>query len=69
MKSISGKKFAKILEQNGWVKVRVQGSHHIYANPNKINKISIPIHGNKDLKIGLLRHFMKQAELTEEDLK
>ncbi len=61
MKSISGKKFAKILEHNSLIKVRVQGSHHIYANPNKINKISFPIHGNKDLKICLLKHFMKQA--------
>ncbi|WP_331456449.1 type II toxin-antitoxin system HicA family toxin [Crocosphaera watsonii] len=39
----------------------------MYANPKKINKISLPIYVNKDLKLGLLKHFMKQAELTEED--
>ncbi|WP_371416100.1 type II toxin-antitoxin system HicA family toxin [Aphanizomenon sp. UHCC 0183] len=30
--------------------------------------ISIPIHGNEDLKIGLLKSLMKQADLTESDL-
>jgi predicted RNA binding protein YcfA (HicA-like mRNA interferase family) len=30
-------------------------------------RISIPIHGNSDLKIGLLSHFMKVAGITEND--
>lgn len=69
MKSISGKKFAKILEKNGWQLLRVQGSHHIYCKPGQTTRISVPIHGNKDLKVGLLRYLMKQASLSEEDLK
>ncbi|UIE39777.1 type II toxin-antitoxin system HicA family toxin [Trichothermofontia sichuanensis B231] len=68
MKSISGKQFAKILERKGWQLIRVQGSHHIYIKPGELTRISVPIHGNKDLKVGLLRHFMKQANLTESDL-
>ncbi|WP_339396851.1 type II toxin-antitoxin system HicA family toxin [Synechococcus sp. C9] len=69
MKSILGKQFAKILERKGWQLVRVQGSHHIYTKPGESIRISVPIHGNKDLKIGLLRHFMKQAKLSESDLE
>lgn len=69
MKSVSGKKFAKILERQGWELVRVQGSHHIYMKPGETVRISVPIHGNKDLKVGLLRHFMKQAGLSEDDLR
>jgi predicted RNA binding protein YcfA (HicA-like mRNA interferase family) len=68
MKSISGKAFAKILEKHGWELVRVQGSHHIYCKLGDSTRISVPIHGNKDLKIGLIKHFMKQAGLSEEDL-
>ena len=45
------------------------GSHHIYTKPDESNRIYVPIHGNKDLKIGLLRHFMKQANLLESDLQ
>lgn len=69
MKSISGKQFAKILERKGWQLIRVQGSHHIYTKPGKSIRISVPIHGNKDLKVGLLRHFIKQANLSESDLQ
>jgi predicted RNA binding protein YcfA (HicA-like mRNA interferase family) len=32
-------------------------------------RLSIPIHGNKPLKIGLLRHLAKLAELSDEDLQ
>lgn len=31
MKAISGKEFAKILEQYGWRLLRVNGIHHIYG--------------------------------------
>lgn len=68
MKSVSGKDFAKILESKVWILLRIQGSHHIYGHLDNASKISVPIHGNKSLKIGLLRHFMKQADLSEQDL-
>ncbi|MBD2775750.1 type II toxin-antitoxin system HicA family toxin [Iningainema tapete] len=68
MKSISGKRLCKIVEQKGWVLQRVTGSHHIYENPQTSKIISIPVHKNKDLKIGTLKALMKMAELIEEDL-
>ncbi|RMG70164.1 MAG: type II toxin-antitoxin system HicA family toxin [Nitrospirae bacterium] len=68
MKSISGKEFAKILEKKGWVLKRVKGSHHIYVKEGTVFRISVPIHGNKPLKIGLLRHFMKIAGINENEL-
>jgi predicted RNA binding protein YcfA (HicA-like mRNA interferase family) len=68
MKSVSGKDFAKILERRGWSLLRVQGSHHIYGKPGSEIRISIPIHGNQSLKTGLLRHFIKLAGLTENDV-
>ncbi len=68
MKSISGKKLCKIVEQKGWTLKKVTGSHHIYQKSG-VNKIlSIPVHRNQDLKIGTLKALMKIAELTEEDL-
>ncbi|MGZ5006726.1 MAG: type II toxin-antitoxin system HicA family toxin [Methylobacter sp.] len=68
MKSISGKQFAKILEKHGWQLVRVNGSHHVYMKSGSPARISLPIHGNEDLKIGLLKHFMKVTGVTESDL-
>lgn len=68
MKSISGKKLCKIVEQKGWFLRKVTGSHHIYSKAEVGKILSIPVHGNKDLKIGTLKALMKIAELTEKDL-
>ena len=68
MRSVSGKEFAKILERHGWSLLRVQGSHHIYGKPGSEVRLSVPVHGNQALKIGLLRHLMKMAGLSEGDL-
>ncbi len=68
MKSVSGKRLSTIVEQKGWILQRITGSHHIYENPDTNQIISIPVHRNKDLKIGTLKALMKKAELTEEDL-
>ncbi|MEM8638318.1 MAG: type II toxin-antitoxin system HicA family toxin [Cyanobacteria bacterium P01_G01_bin.54] len=68
MKSISGKKFVKVLEHHGWQLLRVNGSHHIYGKPGNSARISVPIHGNKSLKPGLLKHFLKVAQLSEDNL-
>jgi predicted RNA binding protein YcfA (HicA-like mRNA interferase family) len=69
MKEISGKELARILEKNGWRLARIRGSHHVYIKEGRIERISVPIHGNKSLKIGLLRHFLKVAGLKEADQK
>ncbi len=42
MKSISGKDFAKLLEQKGWELRRTKGSHHIYAKEGSSVRISVP---------------------------
>ncbi len=68
MKAVSGREFIKALERKGWQLLRVQGSHHIYGKAGSVARISVPIHGNQALKVGLLRHLMKQAGITEDDL-
>ena len=68
MKSVSGKYSAQILEKRGWVLVRVNGSHHVYMKTGNPARISLPIHKNEDLKIGLLKHFMKVAGISESEL-
>ncbi len=68
MKSVSGKELARLLERHGWVLLRIHGSHHIYGKTRSMVRLSVPIHGNKPLKIGLLRHLLKTAGLEEADL-
>ena len=68
MRSVSGKELAKALKRHGWTLLRVQGSHHIYGKAGSEVRLSVPIHGNQALKLGLLRHLLKMAGLTEDDL-
>lgn len=68
MKAISGKELCRIVEQQGWRRQRIRGSHHIYSKTGSIVRLSIPVHANKPLKIGLQKHLMKLAGLTEAGL-
>lgn len=68
MKTISGKRMSVLLEQRGWTLARVTGSHHIFTRPESNLRITVPVHGNRDLKIGLQRIIMKQAGIAEEEL-
>ena len=68
MKVLSGREFARLVEQHGWRLLRVNGSHHIFGKPDSLVRLSIPIHGNRPLKIGLLRHLAKIAEIPDDEL-
>ena len=68
MKSVTGKELARVLERNGWQLKRIQGSHHIYGKSGSVVRLSVPVHGNKPLKVGLLKHLLKSAGLSEDDL-
>ncbi|MBN1619554.1 type II toxin-antitoxin system HicA family toxin [candidate division WOR-3 bacterium] len=68
MKSLSGKEFATLLEKKGWKLKRVLGSHHVYFKEGNPLRISVPIHGNKSLRIGLLKHFMRISGIKEDEL-
>ena len=58
MKSVAGKRRCKVVEKKGWILRKVTGSHHIYSKP-EVNKIlSIPVHKNRDFKIGTLKALM-----------
>jgi predicted RNA binding protein YcfA (HicA-like mRNA interferase family) len=68
MKQVSGKEFIRIIQKRGWILKRVTGSHHIFTKAGHPERIVIPVHGNQPLKIGLLKHQMKIAGLSESDL-
>jgi predicted RNA binding protein YcfA (HicA-like mRNA interferase family) len=63
---ISGKRFCKILEKLGFVKVQGKGSHVRYKHPDGRRTV-VPIHGNEDIGKGLLRTILNQIKLGKED--
>ena len=69
MKQWSGREFARLLERHGWQLMRIHGSHHIYGKAGSVVRLSVPIHGNKPLKTGLLRHLAKLAEIPDSEMR
>lgn len=68
MKAVSGRHLCKVLEKHGWALQRIHGSHHIYARSGNAVILTVPVHGNRYLKRGLLRQLMRDAALTEDDI-
>ena len=68
MKALSGKELARLLEEHGWQLKRVNGSHHIYSKAGNPARISVHIHGNTPLQVGLLRHLLRIAGIDEKEL-
>jgi predicted RNA binding protein YcfA (HicA-like mRNA interferase family) len=68
VKAVSGKHFCRVLESRGWQLKRIHGSHHIYTHPDNPKILTVPVHGNQDLKKGTLGQLLKEAGLTEQDL-
>ena len=54
------KDLLKLLQQNGWKVIRVQGSHHIMQKGEQIEVI--PVHG-RDVPSGLLNKILKSTGL------
>lgn len=54
------KDLLKLLKQNGWDVVRINGSHHVLQKNGKTTVV--PIHG-KDVPIGLLNNILKETGL------
>ncbi|MDP2158530.1 MAG: type II toxin-antitoxin system HicA family toxin [Nitrospirota bacterium] len=68
MPDISGGLLNSLVESKGWRLGKIEGSHHIYTKEGRRERLSIPVHGNKDLIIGLLRAAMKTAAIQENEL-
>ena len=56
------------MEIRGWELKRINGSHHIYAKSGSHLRISVPVHGDTVLKIGLQKQLMKMANIDESEL-
>jgi len=52
----------KIIKADGWVKVKIVGSHHHYKHSTKPGKVTIPFHSG-DLNPIVVRSILKQAGL------
>ena len=61
-KSWSSREFIKILETNGWVLIRIVGSHHHFKHARKQGKVKVK-HPQKDVPYGTFLNILTQAGL------
>ena len=56
------------MEIKGWELKRINGSHCIYAKSGSNLRISVPVHGDTALKMGLQKQLMKMTNIDESEL-
>lgn len=58
------KEIIKLIEVDGWLLIRTNGSHRHYAHPDKKGLVTIPGKLSSDVPIGTLKSILKQAGLN-----
>lgn len=58
---MNGRSVIKYLEANGFEILRVKGSHFRMGKNNL--RVTVPVHGSRDLGIGLLKAIEKQTRV------
>jgi len=56
---MNGKQIIKLLLEKGFTELRVTGSHHILGNGSR--KVTVPVHGTADVKVGTFKSIEKQS--------
>ena len=63
MKSYSSREVMRLLMDDGWYLVRIDGSHHHFKHPTKKGLVTVK-HPDKDIPIKTLRSIVHQSGLT-----
>jgi predicted RNA binding protein YcfA (HicA-like mRNA interferase family) len=58
---MNGKEVVNRLKQEGWILLKVEGSHYMMKNAALNKKVPIPVHGSRDIKIGTIKAIEKQT--------
>lgn len=58
---LTGKEMLQLLKKNGWIVGRIEGSHYQLFKDGK--RVTVPVHGNNDLRKGLEQRILKDAGL------
>lgn len=60
---MTAKQVMKMLKEHGWQEKDQKGSHKQFMHPSKPGKVTVPVHGKKELPPGLLKAIKRQAGL------
>lgn len=60
---MTAREILKLLHNDGWYDVDQDGSHLQLKHPVKPGKVTVAVHGKKDIPPGTLNSILKQAGL------
>jgi predicted RNA binding protein YcfA (HicA-like mRNA interferase family) len=60
---VKAREIIRIIEKDGWYFHSQKGSHAQYKHPAKPGRVTVPIHGSKDLSKSDIQSILKQARL------
>ena len=70
MRPITAKRVIKILEDDGFVLSRQNGSHKIFVHSTSRIMVPVPVHGkNKPVNINTLFAIIKQSKISKNKFK
>lgn len=58
---MNGKQIIERLKKEGWVLIKVEGSHHMMKHLVSNKKVPVPVHGARDIKIGTIKSIEKHT--------
>jgi predicted RNA binding protein YcfA (HicA-like mRNA interferase family) len=62
---VTGQEMVRFLQREGFQLLRVRGSHHFLSRGEL--RTSVPVHGNRPLKIGTFRSILRDIDLSPSD--
>ncbi|ADJ29348.1 type II toxin-antitoxin system HicA family toxin [Nitrosococcus watsonii] len=57
------KELIKLIEADGWVQIRMKGSHRQFRHPTKVGIVTVSGKASVDIPVGTLKNALKQAGL------
>lgn len=65
----TGREIVAALQRGGFRLSHVRGSHHYLRREGAPGLVVVPVHGARDLPLGVLRSILRQAEMNADELR
>lgn len=66
---VTGREIVRALERAGFIFDRQQGSHVILVNPQTRQRVSVPVHAGRTVKVGTLKGILEDAGISLDDFR
>ena len=66
---LKAREIIRALRRDGWELGRSKGGHQHFVHPTKPGTVTVPVHKGRDVPTVIIKSIIKQAGLTEDELK